>query len=232
MGIIEKAKQLVYNGKAKAVKCETMNELKMKRIPYGVSNYERIVQRNCYYVDKTMYLETIENAGDYLFFIRPRRFGKSLFLAVLQGYYDVHFKERFDELYKGTWIYTHPTAERGAYLVLPFNFSAIDPGRDKIDASFLNHVQGQAHSFVLKYSQYLGKDKDYLLEKIEASRSGSDILLMIIQLCKDAQQKFYVIIDEYDNFANTILTTSGKDAYEDLTHGEGFFRSFFNILKT
>ncbi|MCU0286670.1 MAG: AAA family ATPase [Acidobacteria bacterium] len=101
-----------------------MNELEMKRIPYGVSNYERIVQRNCYYVDKTMYLETIENVGDYLFFIRPRRFGKSLFLAVLHGYYVVQFKESFDELYKDTWIHTHPTVERGSYLVLPFNFSA------------------------------------------------------------------------------------------------------------
>jgi hypothetical protein len=70
-----------------------------------------------------------------------------------------------------------------------------------------------------------------LLKKIEASRSGSDILSMIVKLCKNAQQKLYIIIDEYDNFANTILTTSGKDAYEELTHGEGFFRSFFNILK-
>ncbi|HLP45902.1 MAG TPA: AAA family ATPase [Candidatus Deferrimicrobium sp.] len=209
-----------------------MSELKIKKIPYGVSNYERIVQNNCYYVDKTMYLETIENAGDYLFFIRPRRFGKSLFLAVLHGYYDVYFKERFDELYKGTWIHTHPTAERGSYLVLPFNFSAIDPTADKIDASFLNHIQGRADSFARKYSDFLGKDKDHLLEKIEASRSGSDILSMIIKLCDDAQQKLYVIIDEYDNFANTILTTSGKNSYKDLTRGEGFFRSFFNVLKT
>ena len=204
----------------------------MKRIPYGLTNYERIVQDNCYYVDKTMYLETIEKAGDYLFFIRPRRFGKSLFLAVLHGYYDVYYKERFDELYKGTWIHTHPTAERGSYLVLPFNFSAVDPAHDKIDASFLNHVKGQAHSFVLEYSEYLGKEKDYFMEQIKASRSGSDILSMIVKLCKETRQKLYVIIDEYDNFANTILTTSGKDAYEELTHGEGFFRSFFNILKT
>ncbi|MDQ1354282.1 MAG: hypothetical protein QG657_4591 [Acidobacteriota bacterium] len=208
-----------------------MSELKMKRIPYGLTNYERIVQDNCYYVDKTMYLETIEKAGDYLFFIRPRRFGKSLFLAVLHGYYDVYYKERFDELYKDTWIHSHPTAERGSYLVLPFNFSAVDPAQDKIDASFLNHIWGKVDSFIRKYSDYLGKDKDYLLGQIKASRSGSDILSMIIKFCQDALQKLYIIIDEYDNFANTILTTSGKDAYEELTHGEGFFRSFFNILK-
>ncbi|MCU0288106.1 MAG: ATP-binding protein, partial [Acidobacteria bacterium] len=208
-----------------------MNELEMKRIPYGVSNYERIVQRNYYYVDKTMYLETIENTGDYLFFIRPRRFGKSLFLAVLHGYYDVQFKESFNELYKNTWIHTHPTDERSSYLVLPFNFSSVEPGHDKIEASFLNHIKGRGHSFASRYWNYLGNDRDYLLEQIKTSRSGSDILSMIIQSCDDARQKLYVIIDEYDNFANTILTTSGKNAYEELTHGEGFFRSFFNVLK-
>jgi len=203
----------------------------MKKIPYGISDYDLLRRENYYYVDKTRYIPIIENAGRYLFFIRPRRFGKSLFLAVLHGYYDVYYKERFDELYKGTWIHTHPTAERGSYLVLPFNFSAVDPAHDKIDDSFLNHIQGQADSFVRSYSKYLGIDRDHLLKKIEASRSGSDILSMIVKLCKNAQQKLYIIIDEYDNFANTILTTSGQDAYEELTHGEGFFRSFFNILK-
>ena len=208
-----------------------MNDAKMKRIPYGLTNYERMVQRNCYYVDKTMYLETIENMGDYLFFIRPRRFGKSLFLAVLQGYYDVHYKERFDELYKDTWIYTHPTAERGSYLFLSFNFSGVDPGRDKIDTSFLNHIRGEADIFVKKYWNYLGKDVEYLTGQIKASRSGSDILSLIIQSCANSQQKLYISIDEYDNFVNPILTTSGKDAYEELIHTAGFFRSFFNILK-
>ena len=208
-----------------------MNEIKMKKIPYAISDYDLMRRDNYYYVDKTRYIPIIENFGRYLFFIRPRRFGKSLLLAVLQGYYDVYYQERFDELYQDTWIHTNPTAERGSYLVLSFNFSAIDSASDKIDASFLNHIQGKADSFARKYSDYLGKNKDHLLEKIEASRSGTDILSMIIKLCEDAQQKFYVIIDEYDNFANTILSISGKDAYEDLTHGEGFFRSFFNVLK-
>lgn len=177
-----------------------MNELKMKRIPYGISNYEWIVESNYYYVDKTMYLEVIENTGDYLFFIRPRRFGKSLFLAVLQGYYDIQFKENFDELYKDTWIHTNPTAERGSYLFLSFNFSVVDPGHDKIDTSFLNHIKGQGHFFVNQYWDYLGKNRDYLLEQIKASRSGADILSIIIQYCKDARLKLYIIIDEYDNF--------------------------------
>ncbi|HLP48061.1 MAG TPA: AAA family ATPase [Candidatus Kapabacteria bacterium] len=209
-----------------------MNDEKgMKKIPYGISDYKLLRGDNYYYVDKTQYISLIETIGRYLFFIRPRRFGKSLFLAVLQGYYDVYYKESFDSLYKDTWIYTHPTAERGSYLFLSFNFSDVDPGRDKIDASFLNHVKKNALSFTIKYCDYIGKEKDYLVEQIKASHSGADILSLIIQTCKDAQLKLYIIIDEYDNFANTILTTSGKDSYEELTHGEGFFRSFFNVLK-
>ncbi|MCU0289719.1 MAG: ATP-binding protein [Acidobacteria bacterium] len=207
------------------------NESEMKKIPYAISDYDLMQKGNYYYVDKTPYIPIIENIGRYLFFIRPRRFGKSLFLAILQGYYDVQFKANFDELYKDTWIYTNPTAERGSYLFLSFNFSEVDPGRDKIDASFLNHVKGQAELFSEIYREYLGENTGYLLEQIKASRSGSDILSMIIKRCKYARQKLYIIIDEYDNFANTILSTSGKNAYEELTQGEGFFRSFFNILK-
>ncbi|MCX6581280.1 MAG: AAA family ATPase [Candidatus Aminicenantes bacterium] len=86
-----------------------MNEIEMKKIPYAISDYDLMRRGNYYYVDKTRYIPVIENAGRYLFFIRPRRFGKSLFLAVLHGYYDVQFKENFDELYKNTWIHTHPT---------------------------------------------------------------------------------------------------------------------------
>jgi hypothetical protein len=78
-----------------------MNQKEIKKIPYGLTNYGRLLQRNCYYVDKTMYLKAVEDAGDYLFFIRPRRFGKSLFLAVMEAYYDVYYKERFEEFFKG-----------------------------------------------------------------------------------------------------------------------------------
>ncbi|MCU0290266.1 MAG: AAA family ATPase [Acidobacteria bacterium] len=210
---------------------QTINEIGIKKITYGISDYDLLRRDNYYYVDKTKYIPLIENMGRYLFFLRPRRFGKSLFLAVLQGYYDVQFKEDFDVLYKGTWIHTNPTAEQGSYLFLSFNFSEVDPGRDKIDASFLNHIKRHALSFTTDYWDCLGKDRDYLVEQIKASQSGADILSLIIQSCKDSRLKLYIIIDEYDNFANTILTTSGKDAYEKLTHGEGFFRSFFNILK-
>ncbi len=115
-----------------------MNDKKIKQIPYGLANYGLLVQQNCYYVDKTMFLLAVEEAGNYLFFIRPRRFGKSLFLSVMEAYYDVYYKDRFEELFKGTWIHNNPTEKRGTYLVLKFNFSMVDPAVDRVESSFFN----------------------------------------------------------------------------------------------
>ncbi len=210
-----------------------MKDKKIKKIPYGLANYERVVEKNCYYVDKTMFLKAIENTSDYLFFIRPRRFGKTLFLSVMEAYYDVFYKDRFEEFFKGTWVYDHPTEERSKYLVLSLNFSVVEPDTDKMETSFHNHIQDAAVDFIQRYNTYLSTNpkKDYYSRKVENSRSATDILSTLLFLCKGAQQELYVLIDEYDNFANTILATIGEDAYQKLTHGPGFFRSFFNALK-
>jgi hypothetical protein len=212
---------------------DTMKDKKIKTIPYGLANYELLVQQNGYYVDKTMFLRGLEGAGNYLFFIRPRRFGKSLFLSVMEAYYDVFYKDRFEEFFKGTWIYDHPGEERGKYLVLSLNFSAVDPEPDKMETSFLNHIQDSAVDFLQRYNDYLAANPEtnYFNQKIKESKSATDILSTLLLLCKGARQSLYVIIDEYDNFANTILSTVGEDAYRELTHGPGFFRSFFNGLK-
>ncbi len=206
----------------------------IKRIPYGMSDYGLIRRENYYYVDKTPVLKLLEDSGRYLFLIRPRRFGKSLSVAIMEAYYDVYYKDRFEELFKGTWIYDHPTDERGQYLVLALNFSAVDPGSDKVEASFLNHVRGKSMAFIRKYNDYLSSNTDmaYLTQTIKESRSVSDIFSSLLLLCDGAEQNLYLIIDEYDNFSNTILSTMGKDAYHRLTHGAGFFRSFFNVLKS
>lgn len=211
-----------------------MNNDTIKKIPYGMSNYGLIRRENYYYVDKTSVLKLLEDTGRYQFFIRPRRFGKSLLIAIMEAYYDLHYKDQFEELFKGTWIYDHPTTERGQYLVFALNFSAVDPGSDKLEASFLNLVNVNAIAFIQKYYNYLStyKELDYYNELIKESRSASDTLTILLNLCKSAGQKFLMIIDEYDNFANTILSTMGKDAYHELTRGAGFFRSFFNVLKS
>jgi hypothetical protein len=205
----------------------------IKEIPYGITNYTLIRKGNYYYVDKTPFLETIRKAGRYLFFIRPRRFGKSLLLSVMQSYYDVSLKDRFDEFFKGTWIYDHPDEERNKYLVLSLNFSMVDPDFEKVEASFLNYVRGRAVRFIQRYREYLSENRemDYYSRSIEKSGSASDIFSSLLMLCKGAKQKLYVLIDEYDNFANILLSTAGTEVYHDLEHASVFFRSFFNVLK-
>ncbi|MCP5046630.1 MAG: AAA family ATPase, partial [bacterium] len=179
------------------------------------------------------YLPAIENAGDYLFFIRPRRFGKSLMLSMMAAYYDVLYKDRFEELFKGTAIYEHPTDEQGKYLVLSLNFSQVATDGDQTESSFVNHVRDQAVDFVRRYHDRLSANNklDYFSKNIESGTSASDIFSSLMVLTRGAGQPLYVIIDEYDNFSNTILTTSGESAYHALTHGEGMLRSFFNMVK-
>lgn len=204
----------------------------IKKIPYGLADYEKIVKGNYYYVDKTMYLKSIEEAGDYLFFIRPRRFGKSLFLSVIETYYDISKKDQFDFFYKDTSIHEQPTGEKSNYLILKFNFSAVEPHPQKIESSFLNNVKTRIMSFLIKYADYLDINiREELQTELKRMSSAADLLLRVANLCEISNQKLYVIIDEYDNFANTILSTSGSKEYKDLTHGEGFFKAFFNILK-
>jgi hypothetical protein len=129
------------------------NDERIKGIPYGLSDYERIIQQNYYYVDKTSYIRAIEQAGEYLFYIRPRRFGKSLFLAMMQGYYDVLYEKSFEELFKNTSIFQHPTREKNSYLVLKLNFSLIDPDTRNVE-SFLYYLREKGEDFLFRYRTY------------------------------------------------------------------------------
>ena len=130
----------------------------MKKIPYGIADFKVIQDEDYYYVDKTMYLPLLENAGKFLFFIRPRRFGKTLFLNVLASYYDRAWENEFDNLFKDTYIKTHPTPEKHAYLLLKFNFSRVNPDPEKVEASFNAHAEDQFFLFGKKYRALLGKD--------------------------------------------------------------------------
>ncbi|MEZ4728726.1 MAG: AAA family ATPase [Caldilineaceae bacterium] len=104
-----------------------MSEQPIKRIPYGVADYRRIRTDNAYYVDKTHFIPLVEAAPYYLFCIRPRRFGKTLWLSLLRHYYDINLKDEFETLFGDTYIGTHPTAERNSYLVLFFNLTLVNP---------------------------------------------------------------------------------------------------------
>lgn len=206
-------------------------EKTQKAIPYGIGSYEEIREKNLYYVDKTSYLREIEKAAFYLFFIRPRRFGKSLFLAMMETYYDINKKEQFEYYFKDTHVFKNPTPERNAYLVLKFDFSGIASSMNKVEKSFLNHVQNRAQVFISKYKELLNLDEEKTKADIENLDNPADVLSRLLTLCEMAGRKIYIIIDEYDNFANTILSTGGRNDYEKLTHGEGFFKTFFAVIK-
>lgn len=204
----------------------------LKQIPYGVSDFAAFSEKNRYYVDKTHFIPIIEAKGDFLFFIRPRRFGKSLLLSTLELYYDISQKENFAALFDNTFILQQPTNERNSYLVLKMDFSSVNPEPSLVEVSFLNQIKFSAHLFLNKYHTFLKTPVDESGRKTEALSSASDVLSYILNLCRISGQKLYVIIDEYDNFANTILSASGEHEYRGITHGEGFLRAFFNVLKS
>ena len=112
---------------------------KIKKIPYGITDYARFKSENLYYVDKTQYIELLEEMPSFLFLIRPRRFGKSLFINVLKAYYDVHYKNDFDFFFADTYIGKKPTQNKNRYLILSFNFAIVDPRIENTEESFENH---------------------------------------------------------------------------------------------
>ena len=152
---------------------------------------------------------------------------------MLKAYYDVYYRDQFEELFNETWIFNNPTEKKNSYLVLFLNFSAVSPSVEKVEESFLALIRRKAREFLDRYSSLLagatGLEASGRL--IERTSVPSDILGELIQLTKNAGQKLFVIIDEYDNFSNTLLISSGDDAYHNLTHGDGFLRTFFNVLK-
>ena len=209
-----------------------MNEVqKLKRIPYGKTDFNDFKEKNLYYVDKTRFIRDIEEKGDFLFFIRPRRFGKSLLLGILEAYYDIALKDRFDFLFSGTDIHQNPTEEKNNYLVLKLNFSMVTPDISRIEETFLDYIKESAYGFVQKYEKFLEID----IEKADAAfsdkKNASEVMVSLLRYCKTKERKIYVIIDEYDNFANTILSEAGEKEFEKITHGGGFLRAFFNVLK-
>ena len=200
----------------------------IKRVPYGISDYGRLRRANGYYVDKTHYIPFIEAAPFYLFCIRPRRSGKSLLLSLLQHYYDVNQAENFDALFGDTYIGQNPTPDRNSYLVMMFNFSLVNPTAGKIEASFEDNGSLVVESFITRYERFF---EQWQRENILNAPNVESKLRRVFEYSDQQQLKVYLLIDEYDNFTNTVLVTDGQQAYRDLTRGAGFFRYFFNLLK-
>lgn len=183
---------------------------------------------NYYYVNKTRFIPLIEQVASFIFFIRPRRFGKSLLLSVLHSYYDINNADRFEELFGGQWIYEHPTQWRARFLILRFNFSAVSADPDKMENSFEKHCGDRFMDFAGRYERFFHPD---FRQELMECQTATDRLSYINTKASILGLSLYLIIDEYDNFTNTILATYGTKAYEKATHGEGFFHFFFNIIK-
>jgi len=202
--------------------------MQIKKIPYGDADFGKIIENNMLYVDKTRYIHTLEELSNYIFIIRPRRFGKSLWINLLQYYYDINLKDLFNNLFNDTYIGKHPTPNRNVYLTIALNFAMVDPSIDRVQEDFQRYVDRMISDFLERYSQYFNKEK--ILE-IQSYESINQKIQELFLYCSRNKLKIYMFIDEYDNFTNTILTTSGKEEYINLTQGEGAFRYFFNLLK-
>ncbi|NME94738.1 ATP-binding protein [Clostridium cochlearium] len=200
----------------------------MKRIPYGISNFEVLRKENYLYVDKTSYIEILDRYAPYQFFIRPRRFGKSLFISTLENYYDINKKDKFEELFGDLYIGKNPTDKRNKFLVWKISFAGVDAGHgeEELRKSFNFKVASSAREFLYKYGDILGENK-LSMENMSAEM----IVAHISMLSKINSKQVFVLIDEYDNFANELITGGKQSTYESILHGEGFVKVFYKALK-
>ena len=202
----------------------------VKGIPYGISDFKRLRNENFYYVDKTMYLPLIEKMPSYLFLIRPRRFGKSLFLSLMRTYYDILQKDNFEKYFGDLWIGSHPTDQRNRFQVLYFDFSKAgcsQPGTDMM-TSFNDYCSLIINQFAHEYASYYDADYKATIENIASAKAK----LSYIEIkAKEKGYPLYLIVDEYDNFTNVILSEHGQKMFHDLTHASGFYREYFKQFK-
>ena len=200
----------------------------IKKIPYGMTDFERIILENYYYVDKTQYIAKVEKVTSFFFFVRPRRFGKSLFLNMLGLYYDINQKDKFEKIFGNLYIGKHPTPDRNKYLVLTLNFSSVAANMDRLEETFNTYCKIVMDGFAERNAHLLGKEA---VEKLHELKTGDALLGSLCQSAQNKGQKIYLILDEYDNFANNILVDYGNERYRSITHGSGFFRSFLKVVK-
>ncbi len=198
-----------------------------KSVLYGVADYEEIVRKNGYFIDKTHYIEKLETINNPVF-LRPRRFGKSLLCRMLECYYNVNQKEDFERLFGQTYIGQNPTPLHNSFLVLHLDFSTVEAmgTLEEIKESFNNTCNLQMKRLVNRNQSWF---------KINIEVEGKTLfnlkLLLNAILENDNLPKLYVIIDEYDNFANKLITAYKDQLYQDLTADDSFLKTFFKTLK-
>ncbi|KPA11930.1 ATPase AAA [Candidatus Magnetomorum sp. HK-1] len=197
------------------------------KLPYGISNFKRLISDDYHYVDKTKYIEQFETCNEpYIFFLRPRRFGKSLFVSQLRYYYGIEYKDNFNDIFGNYYIGKNPTVRANTYQVLHFDFSRIDTtSEDKTYEGFLENVKTGIKSFIKQYENISENEKAEIL-----SETRPNVMLMKFFSAYD-KAKIYVIIDEYDHFANEILAFN-FDGFTSFVSKNGFVRKFYETIKT
>ena len=195
------------------------------KMPYGISNYEELVTENYYYVDKTKYIEKLEELPEKrIMFLRPRKFGKTLFTSVLENYYDKNKIDSFEKLYGNTYIGKNTTKLKNSYCILRFNFSGIDTSTEEATIrGFKKEVASSIEVFINRYNL------EFHVNKEDEAENILDNLFKSFYIQKP-QDKIYVIIDEYDHFANELLGFN-PEQFRGLVSKNGKVRKWYEILK-
>ena len=199
-----------------------------KLIPYGISDFKQVREENKYLVDKTRFFEQMELAGNFLFLVRPRRFGKSLFLNMLEAYYDINEKDNFDKLFHGLYVAAHPTEYRNRYQVMHLDFSQVGSDVERLQDNFDFYLSISCESFAEKYARFYPGG---FVDEVKRIPRGEQKLNYINFTARRSGCNLYLIVDEYDNFTNNVLNIKGQEAYHALTHGTGFYRDVFKLFK-
>lgn len=202
----------------------------MIKFPYGNADFYKIITENYYFVDRTDKIRLLEEAGDTLLFLRPRRFGKSLWLSVLENYYDIRKAGEFEELFGKLAAGQNPAPLHNQYLILKWNFSTVATSGDEGEMrQFLHsHLNDRIWQFMLTY-------QDILPVSIEINpKNALSSLDRLLAVVRAASRKIYLLIDEYDNFANEVLMSGlpgSEKRYDRLIKGEGMLKTVFKAVK-
>ncbi len=200
------------------------------KFPYGLANFEKIINEEYFYIDRTARIRQIEDIGSTLLFLRPRRFGKSLLLSMLENYYDVKKAPQFQQLFGHLAIGQNPTAKHNQYLILKWNFSTIMTQLTNVELNqtLHDHINGSIEQFKVHYQDLLSHE--IILDESNGLRSLQSVLAALI----NTPYKIYLLIDEYDNFANEVLMARESNSqirYKSLLQGEGIYKTIFKTIK-
>ena len=201
---------------------------KIKLLPYGISDFRQVRKEGKYFVDKTKYIPVMEETDNFLFLIRPRRFGKSVFLSMLRAYYDINEKDKFQEEFAGLWIADHPTEWRGQFQMMYFDYSRIGGDTSVLEENFNSYCGKVVDEFAEYYQQSYPEG---FAADVKSQPGFRDKINLVHLKAQRLGYPLYLIIDEYDNFTNTVLNQEGEAVYHALTHANGFYRDIFKLFK-